>query len=146
MISRKTKLKRFTKYYNYLISDKAIHDQWNFKYVVREIESLFRSRRSCGCALGELPGVWPHVFALSLDREEIIHVRSKARLTFIRIREFLSISASEESHLFYPRQQNPSKFGGIWLDSDASRDQVAENMYQFIKVTEKFDLKTQEEL
>jgi len=96
---------------------------------------------SVGCAIGELPAVWPKEWNWeptihNNDMFSIIHNTHGgfgiAQL-WGAVSEFFSITESQAHHLFNPRKQMPQLYGGNKLDEYATVEQVADNIIAFIK-------------
>jgi len=95
---------------------------------------------SVGCALGEIPAVWPKEWKWEKNRcgdlFSIIHKShggaGVAKL-WGAVTKFFSITEDQAYHLFNPRKQMPQQFGGKELDEYASVEQVVDNIGAFIK-------------
>jgi len=95
---------------------------------------------SVGCALGELPAVWPKEWKWEQNYwcDDMFDVFLKTHNSGITniwnpVSNFFSITNDQAYHLFKPRKQMPQQFGGKELDEYATAEQVADNIDAFIK-------------
>jgi len=91
---------------------------------------------SAGCAIGELPALWPKEWTWELYGPYSNAVVHKSQLTYGTeygiIARFFSITVIQVEHLFVPNKQIEI-FGEQKLDRDATPEQVADNIDIFIK-------------
>jgi len=103
-----------------------------------------------GCAAGETPVLWPLAWRFNdkglpvlIDNQLIKsasdeYLDTKGRDGFAMMPTHYSLIAffgttyDETVHLFYPRHQEPEKYGGVKLPDKATRFQVADNIDAFI--------------
>jgi len=97
---------------------------------------------SAGCAIGELPAVWPKEWSWVIQTKNIetkdIHIVHKKygggnSQTWNAVSKFFSIDWQETYHLFYADRQVPLFYGGKRLDFDATAIEVADNIIAFIE-------------
>jgi hypothetical protein len=99
------------------------------------------SRKACGtngCAMGELPVVFPKSFKFGDTigcETEVVDVNGWD--VHDAVDPFFGLGSEESGHLFYPNEQKPKLFGGRKLGPKATRKQVAANIRDFIKHKEK---------
>ena len=111
-----------------------------FAVIAQDLEeepALIRGEEiSCGtagCAMGELPLLFPEIVSWSLSGA----VRwaddpaSDPDLSQV-CGEIFGLSPVETSHLFWPNAQRPDFYGGLRLGEDASKDEVAANIRAFV--------------
>jgi hypothetical protein len=83
-----------------------------------------------GCLMGEIPIIFHDDFFFSHNGDVI----SKHRpFTGGGIQEFFALRNDQKNHLFYPRSQQPELFGGEYLETTATREQVIANLKIFIE-------------
>lgn len=97
--------------------------------------SVTRQCVTAGCALGECPAIWPEHWE---KRPTSIPGRFDPVISGEQepddsAEAFFQLSSEECDHLFYPSEQQPEEFGGIFLGCDATRHEVASNIREFIK-------------
>lgn len=96
----------------------------------------------CGCAIGELPFVFPGAFEFVVGWPALIEAddypHPDADFAGRGAAEaFFELKDEESMHLFIPNSQKPDKFGGQHLDENATAAQVADNIEAFVKRKEK---------
>ena len=89
---------------------------------------------TAGCAMGELPIVFPDHFMFGEDDGASVPIRKdKHPGDWVDgVRLFFSIDGIEMNHLFYSFLQEPDIYGGYPLHRDATKEQVALNMRIFV--------------
>lgn len=93
---------------------------------------------TAGCALGECPILWPRYWKFTTTGVTRPQFQDSFFSEGDSAKEWFGLSEEESNHLFYPRGQQPEKFGGAGeLPGSATRKQVAANMVAFIKKKEK---------
>lgn len=86
-----------------------------------------------GCALGELPALYPNEWEwdcfgfVSLIQGGTDSPGEDAMIWF-------NVGREECNHLFYPDLQDVDTYGGSYLHADATRQDVASNIREFIKI------------
>lgn len=85
---------------------------------------------TAGCALGECPAIWPEEWEWWYNNVGL--AKSQAKGIWAAI-EWFGISAGAAQHLFYPECQIPSEYGGVWLSTNATAEEVASNIREFVK-------------
>ncbi len=138
-------LDRLTKLAEHLESGELYHDKFDFNQWHCDASSS-NGCGSCGCAIGECPGLFPEDWCFS-RRVNGIEFRNgefgrlKPRLrkfeylnsdTLADAEKFFSLSLSESRHLFAPFAQNCVLFGGSPLNNMSTRYDVAKNLRIFI--------------
>jgi len=96
---------------------------------------------SVGCAMGEIPAVWPNEWRWEpyLDGTDIVDIVHKSQqdidadTDYDVIAEFFSITYEQVYHLFEPNEQDTDNFGGEDLNRSATAEQVAANIDAFVK-------------
>lgn len=90
-----------------------------------------------GCALGECPVIFPGKWVFGNDQGAPALMENKHSTIIDSLEEatvFFGISINEAAHLFIPGSQEFSEYGGMPLQDNATRQQVAMNIYAFIEV------------
>ena len=93
---------------------------------------------TAGCAVGECTVVWPNEWAWDIKWDPVL--RSKldgqgfcADFPINHAREFFSLTDDETLHLFTAGGQNTERYGGVELRYNATKEEVAHNISEFIK-------------
>jgi len=105
------------------------------------------SPRHCGtsgCAIGEMPVVWPRLFVFS-GPGEYDEVRSKknpiidgfGRESYRTAVNFFGLTYEEAEHLFSPNRQDVRQYGGRLLTGGAKPESVARNIRAFVAKKER---------
>jgi hypothetical protein len=114
----------------HLESGKLFHDGFDF--------SVFHfSHNTCGsagCALGECPSLFSKDWHFTGSVPELSCYESMGAYESATV--FFGISMDAARHLFSPNDQNTVLYGGKTLGPNASREEVAENIREFIKTKE----------
>ena len=87
-----------------------------------------------GCAIGECPFVFPKAWkfgASSIPTTE--EFKDDTFCASNSARAFFRIDSDECDHLFYPNCQDTIRYGGQILSYEATRQEVAANIYAFIE-------------
>lgn len=94
-----------------------------------------------GCMAGELPAIYPgywswHTYIYNKANPKLVlkcpdYRPSKSITELLSV--FFNIPQSAAEHLFVPNCQMPDIYGGSDLSLEASKEQVTENLRQFIK-------------
>ncbi len=122
-------LERFHILYDHLIWGTLGHERFNFL----EYNSGSSDNYTCGtsgCAIGECPIIWEE-WVFSFLNSPILKW-DKIAGPMHSAEEWFEIGYNEFTHLFIPRRQDKSSFGGIYLNDKATRYQVASNIKAFI--------------
>jgi hypothetical protein len=84
---------------------------------------------------GEAPIIWPDTFAygtyniIDCINDTIEYdIENPSRMVFLGLKD------DEDEHLFYPDSQTLAMYGGQPLDENATREEVAYNIREFIKI------------
>lgn len=87
-----------------------------------------------GCAMGELPILFPDVFMfISKYGASVVCRRNNSSGRWHQdVCEFFDIDGNEQNHLFYPHGQDCLYYGGIPLNGGATAEQVASNIRAFV--------------
>lgn len=85
-----------------------------------------------GCALGELPAIDPEWYWLG---DNVLWTgRTDSMSAWQCAEKYFDIDGIEAEHLFFPKEQLPEEFGGILLDCDATKEEVASNIRAFVAI------------
>lgn len=85
---------------------------------------------TAGCAIGECPIIWPNEWVFNWLGTPILKDENnslKSAIIFFQIKE------AERMHLFEPNKQIISLYDGEHLFSNATKEQVAANIREFVK-------------
>jgi hypothetical protein len=125
----KIQRKRLLKLATHLASDAPLKvGDFCFEYLYRP--------NICGCAIGESCFLFRGWKLGEFDSP----VLSKGNLNSQEsANEFFGLTMEESNHLFYPNRQIPELYGGVMLIHSATRYQVAENIFAFLKKKESGD-------
>lgn len=108
-----------------------------------------------GCAAGEAPIVWPDKWKFhgsDVSLIESIKEGEACMKTFPDLQTFFGINANQSYHLFMPTEldendnyldevsQIPSKYGGQVLFHNATKQEVAANIFEFCDKVEKGEI------
>jgi len=130
-----TQIKRLEKLAKHLEVGKLGHEIFDLN-VVNTLP--LRPPYNCGtsgCAMGELPIVFPkswefHGHQIRLIIPKVLMHRGLG----YEICRWFGISYRERLHLFYANKQDPKLFGGSRLECSATREMVAANMRDFLRI------------
>jgi len=128
---------RLLKLANHLEKGKLGHKEFNIRYVNFSGNGIYDSNGcgTCGCAIGELPFVFPRRFRFWKGSDSsVVEDRIKGTLNSDG---FFGLNQDEAEHLFWPQSQDTKRYGGRVLTDDATKTQVAKNILAFIKKKEK---------
>jgi hypothetical protein len=119
------------------------HKKFDFLTWNRHRDNVFDGPKyKCGyagCAIGECPIVFPGSWVFSIAADPVLK-ENKDKMgahPFDDAKEFFALDREETEHLFVPDHQDYSRFGGMPLGENATRQQVAMNIYAFIEVKKK---------
>lgn len=118
---------------DHLESGKLGHEDFDFRFFNANEYQMEIHVGGCGysgCAIGECPIVFPEDWEWINGRPKLHH--KPCLIPEIAAHDFFKINPSEFAHLFVPNAQAPSTYGGIRLDTDATRKQVAANIRAFV--------------
>lgn len=93
---------------------------------------------TAGCAIGECPVIWPDEWEFCTVGLPTLKDKYTPRGSAT---SFFGIISKEYDHLFIPTHQNINEYGGKVLGIDATKEQVATNIREFVKRKEKLDNK-----
>lgn len=120
---------RLLKLVEHLEQGKLGHDKFDFTHIHSE------NRHKCGtsgCALGELPFVFPEQFRLDRECCGVTYLYSKEMYSeFTLAAKWFDISYNESSFLFSPNDDNDTDIN--LLKSSATKEQVAQHIREFVK-------------
>lgn len=125
---------RLRKLADHLKRGKLGHKKFDFARINSICAGEDFDERGCGtlgCALGECPIVFPKEWEF---RAYIPCLKTGSTAAFESSRKFFGLCSEESGHLFAPWDQNTKDFGGRVLNQKASAEQVASNIYAFLKV------------
>ncbi len=120
---------RLLKLAKHLESGKLLHKSFNFW----EVNSGKLKANHCGtvgCAMGEMPAVFPKQIEFNKDGE----VRKVNGPDEDPVNEFFGIDNRMGGHLFVPISQKCISYGGVELSGIATKHQVASNIREFVKL------------
>ena len=130
----KIQIKRLRKLYDHLKNGKLGHSEFNFNFFNWSDDARDYDEKGCGtmgCAVGELPFVFPRYWEFKYHNPYL--KGSDTGLSSLGLAsEFFGISYEEATHLFIPDLQQPERYGGVHLDANATRQQVADNILKFL--------------
>jgi len=113
---------RFIEMANHLLYGELGHKEFNYNTVN---SCMPYECGTAGCAMGEMPIIWSESWKFS--EISISHVDGMSLL------EWFGVSGDEARHLFLAYCQVPDKHGGEHLDRKAKKEQVANNIFAFLK-------------
>lgn len=131
-------LERLRKLADHLMRGKQGHARFDFTRYNTGFSDEERMRDdtakcgTAGCAVGECPIVFPRQWKWDFDSDPILRIGP--RTAFRSAIVFFRLDEDQANHLFIPRRQNPSTYGGVVLEGDATRQQVVSNIRLFIKL------------
>jgi hypothetical protein len=138
-------LKRLLKVTRHLERGKLVHKKFDFG----RVNDGPLNKKGCGtlgCAMGELPDIFPRDWGfdpegmLKKSRRPICRWTETILRRQFDIEEYFNITKDERLHLFYPDVQKPYIFGGKKLGRKASRKAVAKNIRAFVSLKLKQNL------
>lgn len=101
----------------------------------RESEDVAPKCGYAGCAIGECPVIFKKDWNFSLGG--VPKLNSKKYLDGDdAAMKYFDIKYDECQHLFMPEMQNEDRYGGRYLERNATRNQVAKNIRAFVKKME----------
>ena len=135
---------RLLKLANHLLKGKLGHDVFNFTCYNANIDSSPLAKRrecgSCGCAIGEMPIVWPKFWGF--DYHVVVNKKIKV-FRWEHQKEWFGITYTDYDFLFCP----VSHYFGVFVQTSvgtrrrltrsATKEQVAKNIIKFVKDYEK---------
>ena len=130
----KIQAERLLKLAQHLETGKLGHKRFSFDL----INSGKVDKSGCGtvgCAMGELPIVFPRTWEFISLREVAVRGSDRAdgmNMEF-SVQEWFGISRDERRHLFYPLHQHPDLYGGRMLVQGARKTSVAKNIRLFVE-------------
>lgn len=127
----------------HLEKGKLIHETFNFK-VFNSNSTYEQPCGAAGCALGECPAVFPSEWRFIKNPTKLGHA-SGLYSHYIPVIDgevsvedsaitFFGLSSAEDNHLFYPYEQQPELYGGVELTGNATREEVASNIREFVRI------------
>lgn len=93
----------------------------------------FNPNNNCGCAIGETALIFRGWEITSDDIPLLKSMSTRYKSTHRSGEEFYGIDDKEFYHLFIPYCQNTELYGGTELSDFATRQEVAANMFEFLK-------------
>lgn len=115
---------------------------FDIKYYIDK-DTLPFSCNTAGCAIGNLPTLFPKVWAFSKIGNQPVFIKSIdcldteysiANLTTNQARSFFQLTDFEFGHLFVVESQDTRTFGGIDLEEDCTQFEVAQNILEFLEL------------
>lgn len=116
---------------DHLEKGELLHKQFDFSDYnskTPEIGHTFPHCGTSGCAIGELPALDSR-FKFHIDG--FMSFNGRAMSPSI-VADYFELSEEAASHLFYPDEQQPEVFGGDYLKSNATIDDVIGNIRAFL--------------
>jgi len=139
MAWKKVYQNRLKKLADHLMTGKLGHEKFNFELlnVDSNNKDLPYKCGTSGCALGECPIIfrsWEfEKTGFPVLKNRFFTVQTSANI-------FFGVDDDESNHLFYPSIQTIENYGGKKLYGNATRKQVARNIYAFIKIKAKKEI------
>ena len=135
----KIQIRRLTKLRDHLLRGKLAHKRFDFSCFNSNVlqgefsvtpDLIVVHNNKCGtngCAIGELPLLFPRSFKWK-DMED------QSESVFKKVVKFFGITDHESEHLFIPYEQCTDLYGGTVLGDNASRTHVAKNITVFLRL------------
>ncbi len=121
---------------DHLESDKRGHDRFDLG-VFSTSRPYIRNCETAGCALGECPYVFPDHWQFDNACHPVLKGSSK-NSPFLDADKFFDLKGSSWCHLFSPDGQNTKIFGGKVLNRDATPQEVAHNIREYVRISNTF--------
>jgi len=123
---------------NHLLNGKLGHEKFDFNYynIGKKNGVVDSPENRCGtngCAIGECPVIWPKKWTWNDFSDPCVRGIPS---TTDSIETFFCLTYHQQQHLFIPNNQSPDIYGGLHLDGDATKEQVANNIIQFCELAE----------
>jgi len=123
---------------DHLMTGDLIHKEFDFNIynsALRLENSRIAYCGTAGCAIGELPALSDDFYFTNTGRLACnsMPVAAKHETTIGLISKYFKIPEKTARHLFVPLEQDINQFGGKKLDTDATKEEVAENIYAYLK-------------
>lgn len=123
---------RLEKLADHLESGKLGHDQFFFGTWHNDRDYAFCG--TAGCAVGELPFLFPDDWGID-GKYPILRVAPDLAPEDAAM-SFFDLGVDEVEHLFIPELQDTDVYGGEFLLVSATKEQVASNIREFLKIKE----------
>lgn len=121
----------------HLEKGELLHEEFTFDNINSTPETSSRKGvaycGTMGCAMGEMP-LLDKAFTFSLSAD--LRLGEVAGLCNIA-GKYWGTTEREGNHLFFPNLQNTEKYGGVFLENNATKEQVAFNIREFVAKTGK---------
>ncbi len=125
---------RLLKLVDHLENGKLGHKKFDFRFWNSSKGCIPMYNSECGymgCAIGECPIAFPNEWIFLrgipvLDTRETMYSSYGSGMTFF------GLDREEFVHLFKPNEQKVSIYGGKFLNNDATKEQVAQNIRDFV--------------
>lgn len=133
---------RLLKLAEHLRHGKLGHRKFDFVTFNSFEDKIPESKNVCGtngCAVGECPVLFPDSWIFDYNgfpRLRELNERGHFVQNFSAAQKFFHLNPEECYHLFDPNNQVPEKFGGKHLDAFATKEEVAQNIEDFVKLRE----------
>jgi hypothetical protein len=124
-------LERLEKLADHLLNGKLGHQQFDFAFYNRNFDDGFQSCGTAGCAMGELPIVWPDKFRFSGNSIEDITSPDMGTTSVGKV--WFGLNTYQYDNLFMPNFLG-IRFSKKELDVLATKEDVAENILAFVKI------------
>jgi len=113
---------------NHLLYGKLGHVKFDFSTINSSCQDACGY---AGCAMGEMPVIWSDCW--QFHRGTVVNNSHDWNTSDEQIANWFGINERERSHLFEAKHQNIIKYGGTELDHYATKEQVANNIFAFLK-------------
>ena len=115
---------------NHLLHGDLGHERFDFRCYNRG----YTKEQTCGtngCAVGELPVLFPESWEFV---SQYVRIKdSDNKFVWEDVEDWYGIKHEEAYHLFMSSVQLTALYGGELLDEDATKEQVANNIFAFLK-------------
>ena len=118
-----------------LKQEESKHSAFNFCTFKKELEC-----GTAGCLAGNLPFIvpeeWEFYFDNTIDNDGyyIKLVKNSTSDETKDLVKYFDLSRDEIDHLFFPYCQEPYKYGGHNLNSEATLEEVQNNIREFLRI------------
>lgn len=131
---------------NHLLTGKPLHKEFNFssfnsirgKFGLLEVPEDPNACGTVGCAFGEMPGLDPRITFFNIKWTDSVRFSFECG-TSMRggelAEKYWGIGRDEFYHLFIPYHQDTVKYGGKDLSDLATKEEVANNILEFVRIT-----------
>jgi hypothetical protein len=115
----------------HLVSNKRGHKKFDFSTINNDINIC----GSAGCALGELPILYPNDW---IFKNEVVYlIKDSNYSSFSDASKFFNIYESLSMHLFCPMCQDTELYGGQYLNRHGTAKEVSDNILAYCELVER---------